>query len=101
MTKNLSPNKFLDLQDAVENLIVQLQHYESDTFNANQFRVSRNTAEKMAAYLIRTILFDPEGIPGDAVDGAVVEVALTYVHDAMVAEQKNADTSLWWSTTRR
>ena len=37
--------KFYDLDDAVENLTVQIQHYESDTFSASHSGVGCDTAK--------------------------------------------------------
>lgn len=100
-------NQFFSLKDAVENLIVQLQQYESDTFSASEEGVDRVMAERMAAWLIRVQLFDAEGMPGDGIDGAVVgnskdavmeafsPDALEAEWDALVEKQEVEAASLW------
>lgn len=94
----IDPDKFFNLADATENVVQQILAYESDTFSATDASLGRPTAERMAAWLIRTQLFDEDGIPGPRIDGAVLEQGLYNVteaiaseHDAQVADQEAID----------
>jgi hypothetical protein len=70
------------LTQAVENLVCQVQEYESDTFSASESEVDRDTAEAIAAWLIENYLFDSEGMPGDCIDGAVIGMGFDVVTES-------------------
>jgi hypothetical protein len=74
------------LEQAVRNLVEQIKQYESDTFSASQSGVTDFMAERMAAILIEDHLFNEDGAPGSAIDGAVIGYAFDAVDEWMEAE---------------
>ena len=71
-----------ELIAAVENVVKQIQEYESDTFSASESEVTEDLAQLMAVQLIFNHLFDVDGMPGDSIDGAVIG----YAYDAVTEE---------------
>ncbi len=76
------------LATAVENLVQQLQTYESDTFSASRTGIDSSTAQQMAAHLIYAFLFNSEGYPGNCIDGAVVGDAFDAVTETEVIDSE-------------
>jgi hypothetical protein len=67
---------YLDLQAAVSHLVQSVKTFEEAPFSARKEGVTQQTAEEMAAYLIHTLLFQPSGIPGSAINGQVAQTAI-------------------------
>jgi hypothetical protein len=73
--------KVYDLKFVVENLVQAVQEYKSDTFSSKELEIDKETAEKMAAFLINQQLFDLNRVPGDAIDEAEIGFAYDCLAD--------------------
>jgi hypothetical protein len=77
--KTMNTMQNLSLLTAVTNLVEHIQHYESNTFSANEIGFGRMIAEEIAAWLIGEYFFSQDGMPGISIDGAVIGAAFNAV----------------------
>lgn len=77
---------FFDLDRAIANLVQRIKTYSSDTFDATELDIDDETAKQMAAWLIHSLLFAPDGVEGDAIDGAVLGLALDNVIEVQTSQ---------------